>query len=346
MRERPGDKRHPHADARALRLDHAVAAIRRRWGDRALRCAADLLASPPSLSPHAVLSTGSLGLDLLTGGLPRGRLTEIAGQDGSGVEMLGQTALARAQEAGGIILLVDAGMPLDPAALAAAGIDHDRLLLACPTTALDAWSIVEAVCRSDSVDLLLVSLLDLTNAPGATPAVLRRGLTRVAAALRGRASAVLALSTPLSPPSLPAGPPEAVPTIGGPLIAQTAALRILLFPESPRLTPYGTVAALAARAAVVKQHGLPRGLVLPLEFTESGVHRSLEAVTLGLSTGVLTSSPLGLAQGDQPLGRTALRAAALLDGRPALRDDLEHHIRTAWTRSHAHPDVPIQIGVA
>jgi len=46
------------------------------------------------------LSTGSLGLDLLTGGLVRGAIAEYAGVDGAGKETLAHTALARAQRDG------------------------------------------------------------------------------------------------------------------------------------------------------------------------------------------------------------------------------------------------------
>lgn len=329
---------------RQARLATVISLVRQRWGDRALRSGMDLL-SLSDANRLATLSTGSLGLDLLTGGLPRGALTEIAGRDGSGVELLGQTALARAQADGALVLLVDAEITTDPDSLAAVGIDHARLVLACPVTAPDAWGILEAVGRSDTVDLIVVSLLGLTSAPGATPSVLRWGLPRLARALRGRGTAVLLLSTPLHSME-PSHLPQPVPTIGGPTIGQAAAVRVLLTPTAPRLTPYGTIAALAARAAVVKCHGVPRSTLIPLEFTDRGVHRALECVTLGLLAGVVAQTSLGLAFDGRVLGRTPVKAAALLEGTPAVLDDLDRRICAAWMERHTRPASVSQSGVA
>jgi len=312
---------------RQARLATVVDRVRQRWGERALRFGTNLLALPASAGTH-VLSTGSVSLDLLTGGLPRGALTEIAGLDGSGVELLGQTVLARAQAGGALTLLVDAGMTTDPDSLAAVGIDLERLVLACPVTAPDAWSILEAVGRSDSVDLIVAFLLGLTNAPGATPAVLHWGLTRLAAALRGGGTAVLLVSTPVGRRDLGAPPQlHAVRTIGGAAITQAAALRILLTPDTPRLTPYGAIAALRAAAAVVKHHGLPRGPIVSLEMTEQGVHRALDYVTLGMRVGVISETRLGLVFEGCVLGRTPLMAAATLGRTPALAEDIDRRIR-------------------
>jgi len=75
-----------------------------------------------------MVSSGVAALDALTGGLPRGALSEIAGPASSGRTgvMLAALALAtRRQEA---CTLVDASDSFDPASAAAAGVDLDRLL--------------------------------------------------------------------------------------------------------------------------------------------------------------------------------------------------------------------------
>jgi hypothetical protein len=75
-----------------------------------------------------MVSSGVAALDALTGGLPRGALSEIAGPASSGRTgvMLAALALAtRRQEA---CALVDASDSFDPASAAAAGVDLDRLL--------------------------------------------------------------------------------------------------------------------------------------------------------------------------------------------------------------------------
>ena len=168
--------------ARQARLAAVVDACRRCWGTGIIRTAADL-----SLSPHAStrsLSTGSLGLDLLTNGLPRGGIATYAGPDSSGVDTLALTALARCQQAGGLALLVDAGDAADPAALAALGIDPERLLIVYPASAAQAWTVLRALCRTGALDLLTADYPALAALPGAEGGATRRGLAGLHTALR------------------------------------------------------------------------------------------------------------------------------------------------------------------
>ncbi len=72
--------------------------------------------------------TGVAALDALTGGLPRGALTEIAGPTSSGRTGVMLAALAGATRRQEVCALVDASDSFDPASAAAAGIDLERLL--------------------------------------------------------------------------------------------------------------------------------------------------------------------------------------------------------------------------
>ncbi len=74
------------------------------------------------------VSTGIPQLDLLTGGLARGCLTEICGMASSGRTSVLLFALARATERGEVCALVDASDAFDPASAAAVGMDMSRLL--------------------------------------------------------------------------------------------------------------------------------------------------------------------------------------------------------------------------
>src|ERR1022692_3498643 len=67
-------------------------------------------------------------LDLLTGGLARGCLTEICGAASSGRTSVLLFALARATQRGEVCALVDASDAFDPASAAAAGMEMSRLL--------------------------------------------------------------------------------------------------------------------------------------------------------------------------------------------------------------------------
>ncbi len=75
-----------------------------------------------------MVSSGIPQLDSLTGGLPRGCLTEICGAPSSGRTSVLLFALARATERGEVCALVDPSDAFDPASAAAAGMDLGRLL--------------------------------------------------------------------------------------------------------------------------------------------------------------------------------------------------------------------------
>jgi recombination protein RecA len=75
-----------------------------------------------------MVSCGIPALDALTGGLPRGCLTEICGPASSGRTTVLLAALAAATRRGEFCAVVDASDALDPHSAAAAGIELDRLL--------------------------------------------------------------------------------------------------------------------------------------------------------------------------------------------------------------------------
>jgi hypothetical protein len=75
-----------------------------------------------------MVSSGIPALDTLTGGLPRGCLTEICGPASSGRTTLLLAALATATRRGEFCVVVDASDALDPQSAAASGVELDRLL--------------------------------------------------------------------------------------------------------------------------------------------------------------------------------------------------------------------------
>jgi len=75
-----------------------------------------------------MVSSGIAEIDALTGGLPRGCLTEICGPASSGRTSLLLTVLAAATRRGEVCAVVDASDALDPQSAAAAGVELNRLL--------------------------------------------------------------------------------------------------------------------------------------------------------------------------------------------------------------------------
>src|ERR1700685_2359677 len=75
-----------------------------------------------------LVSSGIAAMDVLTGGLPRGCLTEICGAASSGRTTLLLAALAAATRRGEFCVVVDASDTLDPHSALAAGVELDHLL--------------------------------------------------------------------------------------------------------------------------------------------------------------------------------------------------------------------------
>ncbi len=104
------------------------------------------------------ISTGSVTLDLALGGkgLPRGRVVEIYGPESSGKTTLTLHAIASAQKTGGICAFVDAEHALDPTYARRLGVQLDDLLVSQPDTGEQGLEIVEALVRSNAVDMVVI----------------------------------------------------------------------------------------------------------------------------------------------------------------------------------------------
>jgi hypothetical protein len=105
------------------------------------------------------LPTGLASLDALSGGgLPRGRLTEIAGPRSAGRTALACTVAAAATRAGEVVAWVDPADALCPEAAAAAGLDLARTLWARPPGLLDALRAAEWVAGAGGFGLVVLDL--------------------------------------------------------------------------------------------------------------------------------------------------------------------------------------------
>ncbi len=107
---------------------------------------------------QAVISTGSLGLDLALGigGIPRGRIVEIYGPESSGKTTLTLHCVAEVQKAGGIAAFVDAEHALDVVYARKLGVRTDDLLISQPDTGEQALEIADMLVRSGGIDLLVI----------------------------------------------------------------------------------------------------------------------------------------------------------------------------------------------
>ena len=153
MAER-ADERSNRADERVKAIDLALAQIEKQFGKGSIM----RLGSKEAIVPIAVISTGAISFDaaLGVGGVPRGRVVEVFGPESSGKTTITLQIIAEAQKAGGMAAFVDAEHALDPGYAKKLGVDVDNLLVSQPDYGEQALEIVEALVRSNAIDVLVV----------------------------------------------------------------------------------------------------------------------------------------------------------------------------------------------
>ncbi len=134
-------------------LETTITGIQKRYGEGAIM----RLGQATHLQIETI-PTGSLALDLAlgVGGVPRGRVTEIYGPEGSGKTTVCQHIVAESQRMGGVAAFIDMEHALDPLYAAKCGVDVDELYISQPDTGEQALEIAEALVRSGAMDVIIV----------------------------------------------------------------------------------------------------------------------------------------------------------------------------------------------
>jgi recombination protein RecA len=142
------------ANGKEKAIGLAVAQIERQFGKGAIM----RLGAEPGAYAVPVITTGSISLDtaLGVGGVPRGRVIEIYGPEGSGKTTIALHVIAEAQRAGGTAAFIDAEHALDPSYAQKLGVKTADLLIAQPDTGEQGLEIAETLVRSGAVDVVVI----------------------------------------------------------------------------------------------------------------------------------------------------------------------------------------------
>ncbi|MEO7120720.1 MAG: recombinase RecA [Ginsengibacter sp.] len=111
-----------------------------------------------SQEPQAVISTGSIGLDVALGigGLPKGRVVEIYGPESSGKTTLAIHVIAEAQKKGGMCAIIDAEHAFDSGYAKRLGVDVDNLLISQPDYGEQGLEIADRLILSGALDVVVI----------------------------------------------------------------------------------------------------------------------------------------------------------------------------------------------
>ncbi|KAB2388565.1 recombinase RecA [Actinomadura montaniterrae] len=141
------------ANDREKALETALAQIERQFGKGSV-----MRMGEEARAPVEVIPTGAISLDIALGigGLPRGRVVEVYGPEGSGKTSIALHAVASVQKKGGIAAFVDAEHALDPEYASKLGVDIDALLVSQPDTGEQALEITDMLIRSGAIDIVVI----------------------------------------------------------------------------------------------------------------------------------------------------------------------------------------------
>ncbi len=141
-------------DKKSKALELALSQIHKQHGEGAVM----RLGEQPNKLAVEIIPTGALTLDIAlgVGGLPRGRIVEIYGNEGSGKTTLALSVLAEAQRLGGTVAFIDAEHAFPRELAETMGLNLDELLVSQPDTGEQALEITDTLVRSGAVDAIVV----------------------------------------------------------------------------------------------------------------------------------------------------------------------------------------------
>jgi recombination protein RecA len=141
-------------DKKQKSVDAAISQIEKQFGKGSIM----RLAGDAGSVPVEVIPTGALALDVAlgAGGLPKGRIVEIYGNEGSGKTTLTLHVIAEAIKRGGTAAFVDAEHALNPELAERIGVDLENLLISQPDNGEEALEITDTLVRSGAFDVIVV----------------------------------------------------------------------------------------------------------------------------------------------------------------------------------------------
>ncbi len=146
-------KKEEKAETTTKDIDDLLSALQEKFGEGAIMKLGDV-----GHVDVAVVPTGSFSLDLAlgVGGLPRGRVVEIFGQEASGKTTLALNVVAQAQRQGGRCAFIDAEHAMDPEYAAKLGVRVNDLLISQPDNGEEALNILDSLVRSKMISVVVV----------------------------------------------------------------------------------------------------------------------------------------------------------------------------------------------
>lgn len=331
-------------------LDLALAQIEKQFGKGSIM----RLGHEASLVQVDVISTGCLTLDLAmgVGGLPRGRVVEIYGQESSGKTTVALHAIAQAQKSGGVAAFIDVEHALDPTYASHLGVNLDELLISQPDTGEQALEIAEALVRSGAVDIVVLDSVaalvpraeiegEMGDAHvGLQARLMSQALRKLTGAISKSRTVCVFINQLREKVGIMFGNPETTP--GGRALKFYSSIRLEVR-RIDSLKNGNDIVGNRTRVKVVKNKVAP-----PFKQAEfdilygEGISREGSILDLAVDMGMVQKSGAWYAYGDTRLGQGRENTRDYMKANPDLANELDRRIR-AQVQGRPEPDIPVAV---
>lgn len=321
-------------------LDIAIEDIRGKFGDGAI-----MRLGESYKAEVEVISTGILPLDaaLGIGGLPKGRIVEIFGPEGSGKTTVALHAIAEAQKAGGIAAFIDAEHALDPRLAANLGVDIQALYVAQPDSGEQALYVLDTLVRSSAVDIVVVdSVAALTpqaeidgkmigeSQVGLQARLMSYALRRLTSAISKSNSVVIfinQLRAKITTGYAPGGPQET--TTGGRALKFYSSVRIEVRRGKSIVTGQETIGHELWLKVVKNKQSPPFKTGHASLVYGKGIPKGMSVVDMAIDSNVLKRRGSWLAYKGETLGQGKEAVAKYLEEHPDLMQEITAEVLAA-----------------
>ncbi len=286
-----------------------------------------------------VISSGSIALDaaLGVGGYPKGRIIEIYGPESSGKTTFALHAIAEAQKKGGYAAFIDAEHALDPTYAKALGVDTDNLILSQPDNGEQALEIVEALVRSNAIDIIVIDSVaalvpkaeiegDMGSSHvGLQARLMSQAMRKLAGIINKSKTVAIFINQIREKVGVLFGSPET--TSGGRALKFYATIRLDIRRIDQIKQGTDAVGNLV-RVRVVKNKVAPPFKTAEIDLIFGrGISREGEIVDLGTNFEIVQKSGSWFSYNGERLGQGRENVKELLKNNPTLAQELETQIR-------------------
>lgn len=283
------------------------------------------------------ISTGSLGLDLATGGgYAKGRIIEVFGPESSGKTTLTLHAIAECQKTGGLCAFIDAEHAFDAKYATNLGVQVDKLLFSQPDCGEDALNITETLCRSQAISLVVIdSVAALTprvelegevgdSHMGRQARMMSQGCRKLAGVAEKTNTTIMFVNQIRMKIGVMFGNPET--TTGGNALKFYASQRLEVR-RAGTVKIGDEIRAITSRLKVAKNKTAPPFKQCEVDIVfGKGIDQTKEILDIGVERSIIDKSGAWYSYKNERIGQGRENASAFLKERPDIAKEIKEKI--------------------